>query len=115
MHTSSPTSLAPILSWRPSSQPNPEPADYGDYASQYAAKVAWREQAGTQGDPFGLLQPDVAGGGLEFGAAGQQSLELRVLVFGRDCGRRVSQPVTWRTVGGQTRSFSARDVHSRPR
>ena len=45
----------------------PAPGDYDDYAGQYAANVAWREQAGPDADPFGLLLPlldllgDIAG------------------------------------------------------
>ncbi|MGH3152737.1 MAG: class I SAM-dependent methyltransferase [Streptosporangiaceae bacterium] len=41
--------------------------DYDAYASQYAANVAWREQGGIDGDPYGLLPPllellgDIAG------------------------------------------------------
>jgi 2-polyprenyl-3-methyl-5-hydroxy-6-metoxy-1,4-benzoquinol methylase len=35
----------------------PPAGDYDDYASQYAANVAWRERAGPAGDPFGLLPP----------------------------------------------------------
>lgn len=35
----------------------PPAGDYDAYASQYAANVAWREQAGPDGDPFGLLPP----------------------------------------------------------
>jgi 2-polyprenyl-3-methyl-5-hydroxy-6-metoxy-1,4-benzoquinol methylase len=35
----------------------PAAGDYDAYASQYAANVAWREQAGPGGDPFGLLPP----------------------------------------------------------
>ena len=31
--------------------------DYDAYASQYAVNVAWREQGGVDGDPFGLLPP----------------------------------------------------------
>lgn len=46
---------------------SPAGGDYDDYASQVAANVAWREQAGADGDPFGLLPPllellgDIAG------------------------------------------------------
>jgi len=46
---------------------NPAAGDYDAYAGQYAANVAWREQGGVDGDPFGLLPPllellgDVAG------------------------------------------------------
>jgi 2-polyprenyl-3-methyl-5-hydroxy-6-metoxy-1,4-benzoquinol methylase len=36
---------------------NPAAGDYDAYASQYAANVAWREQGGADGDPFGLLPP----------------------------------------------------------
>jgi hypothetical protein len=45
----------------------PAPGDYDDYAGQYAANVAWREQTGPDADPFGLLLPlldllgDIAG------------------------------------------------------
>ena len=45
----------------------PASGDYDDYADEYAAYVAWREQAGPDADPFGLLLPlldllgDVAG------------------------------------------------------
>jgi 2-polyprenyl-3-methyl-5-hydroxy-6-metoxy-1,4-benzoquinol methylase len=35
----------------------PEAGDYDAYAGQYAANVAWREQGGVDGDPFGLLPP----------------------------------------------------------
>jgi SAM-dependent methyltransferase len=35
----------------------PAAGDYDAYASQYAANVTWREQAGPDGDPFGLLPP----------------------------------------------------------
>lgn len=35
----------------------PAGGDYDDYASQYAANVAWRDQAGPDCDPFGLLPP----------------------------------------------------------
>ncbi len=35
----------------------PPAGDYDAYASQYAAYVAWREQAEPDGDPFGLLPP----------------------------------------------------------
>jgi SAM-dependent methyltransferase len=35
----------------------PAAGDYDSYASQYAANVAWREQAGPGNDPFGLLPP----------------------------------------------------------
>jgi 2-polyprenyl-3-methyl-5-hydroxy-6-metoxy-1,4-benzoquinol methylase len=35
----------------------PAAGDYDAYASQYAANVTWREQAGPGGDPFGLLPP----------------------------------------------------------
>jgi SAM-dependent methyltransferase len=31
--------------------------DYDDYADEYAAYVGWREQAGPEADPFGLLLP----------------------------------------------------------
>jgi 2-polyprenyl-3-methyl-5-hydroxy-6-metoxy-1,4-benzoquinol methylase len=31
--------------------------DYDDYASEYAAYVAWREESGADPDPFGLLLP----------------------------------------------------------
>lgn len=34
---------------------SPVGGDYDDYASQYAANVAWRERAGPDTDPFGLL------------------------------------------------------------
>ena len=40
--------------------PRPPPGaggDYDDYASQYAANVAWREQDGPDNDPYGLLLP----------------------------------------------------------
>jgi hypothetical protein len=36
---------------------SPAGGDYDDYLSQYAANVAWRERAGADSDPFGLLQP----------------------------------------------------------
>jgi SAM-dependent methyltransferase len=36
---------------------NPPAGDYDAYADQYAANVAWREQGGVNGDPFGLLPP----------------------------------------------------------
>lgn len=36
---------------------SPAAGDYDAYASQYAANVAWREQGGVDGDPFGLLAP----------------------------------------------------------
>ena len=36
---------------------SPAGGDYDDYASQYAANVAWRERAGPNKDPFGLLLP----------------------------------------------------------
>jgi len=36
---------------------SPAAGDYDAYASQYAANVAWREQGGVDGDPFGLLPP----------------------------------------------------------
>jgi SAM-dependent methyltransferase len=36
---------------------NPAAGDYDAYASQYSANVAWREQGGADGDPFGLLPP----------------------------------------------------------
>jgi SAM-dependent methyltransferase len=36
---------------------NPAAGDYDAYADQYAANVAWREQGGVDGDPFGLLPP----------------------------------------------------------
>jgi len=35
----------------------PASGDYDDYADEYAAYVAWREQAGPDADPFGLLLP----------------------------------------------------------
>ena len=41
--------------------------DYDAYADEYAPSVAWREQAGPDGDPYGLLPPllellgDIAG------------------------------------------------------
>ena len=35
----------------------PTPGDYDDYADEYATYVAWREQAGPEVDPFGLLLP----------------------------------------------------------
>lgn len=36
----------------------PAGGDYDNYASQYAANVAWREQhGGPDGDPSGLLPP----------------------------------------------------------
>ena len=35
----------------------PAPGDYDDYADEYATYVAWREQAGPEADPFGLLLP----------------------------------------------------------
>jgi SAM-dependent methyltransferase len=35
----------------------PASGDYDDFADQYATYVAWREQAGADVDPFGLLQP----------------------------------------------------------
>ncbi len=35
----------------------PEASDYDDYATQYAAHVAWREQTGDDADPYGLLLP----------------------------------------------------------
>jgi SAM-dependent methyltransferase len=35
----------------------PGDGDYDDYADEYATYVAWREQAGPDGDPFGLLAP----------------------------------------------------------
>ena len=46
---------------------NPAAGDYDDYASEFARNVAWRERAGPETDPFGLLWPlldllgDVAG------------------------------------------------------
>jgi 2-polyprenyl-3-methyl-5-hydroxy-6-metoxy-1,4-benzoquinol methylase len=45
----------------------PPASDYDACASEYASYVAWREQAGPDGDPFGLLPPlldllgDIAG------------------------------------------------------
>jgi SAM-dependent methyltransferase len=45
----------------------PAAGDYDEHADQYAAYVAWREQAGPDADPFGLLSPlldllgDIAG------------------------------------------------------
>jgi SAM-dependent methyltransferase len=45
----------------------PAGGDYDNYASRYAANVAWREQERAEGDPFGLLPPllqllgDIAG------------------------------------------------------
>jgi hypothetical protein len=36
---------------------NPAGGNYDDYASQYAANMAWRERAGPDNDPFGLLLP----------------------------------------------------------
>jgi 2-polyprenyl-3-methyl-5-hydroxy-6-metoxy-1,4-benzoquinol methylase len=44
----------------PMSAANPadgDPGDYDDYASEYAAYVAWREETGEDLDPFGLLLP----------------------------------------------------------
>ena len=35
----------------------PASGDYDDYADEYATYVAWREQAGPEADPFGLLLP----------------------------------------------------------
>lgn len=35
----------------------PASGDYDDYADAYATYVAWREQAGPDADPFGLLLP----------------------------------------------------------
>jgi SAM-dependent methyltransferase len=35
----------------------PASGDYDDYADEYAAYVAWREQDGPDADPFGMLLP----------------------------------------------------------
>jgi SAM-dependent methyltransferase len=35
----------------------PAPGDYDDFADEYATYVAWREQAGPDADPFGVLLP----------------------------------------------------------
>jgi SAM-dependent methyltransferase len=69
---------------------SPAAGDYDDYASQYAANVAWREQAGPDEDPFGLLLPilellgDITGRRVLDAGCGEGYLARTLAVRGAD-------------------------------
>lgn len=78
----------------------PAASDYDDYASQYAAAIAWRERDGPEADPFGLLGPllgllgDIAGRRVLDGGCGEGYLARALAARGaRVTGMDLSAPL----------------------